>query len=688
MSDTLTIEIVNDSEQADSDVYLLLTGNTVTYPSGTTAPTTVTLPQSTTGTATGSALSGLTSTGTLVSPRTGNTCDIYSFQASAIVSGRMLVSFGTGVTYAQNTAPTAEELTFRWDKIEFGYPGSGADLTSMDFFAIPMQFEFLDDSGTVLACRTVYSSTATVLGELSALSTAMAQAFQPASLPPYLANPAATPPSPVPSPFLRVLGPQTVLAANGTPAPYPSFAGYLGTLAASGQSYSVSGTAGVGAPAPQPNAVSYDYSGSFTSDGNGGYVLTLTGTTSAEPYGLYTDADGNTTAQQVPASLTVTLALAADQLDTSIYGCGAQSFSVAPPSPLPSGLPKNWIDYVANSVYATIAGDILAGLHFGYPGGVWGNAGSGWYSNPPTPYPFAAARASNDGYYDAYAAALYNLTDAYGFAYSDRGGRPSPYVPQPANATTLRVTILPDWRLDQPQLSLGDSSGLPDGQLPLSWSAATAPTGFAVTGYQVTATPVAQSSGGIVQTVQLGASATSTTLENLVSGMAYTVTLTVLGTANGNPVSSHPASLTACATGTYSADSGSYTFLITLNWSTGFAVPAGVAITIAGAPCVPQGMPATVTGSAGINLLPMVVTDGTGTVIHQDNYVVELAAGAKTGEYTLTGQPVLLGNSQPLVVSTPGPTYSNKAGQQLVLGTPFAPVAGKLASPVAFPAAS
>ncbi|KJV10007.1 hypothetical protein VZ95_07845, partial [Elstera litoralis] len=183
------------------------------------------------------------------------------------------ISFGTAITYSGGTAPTAIQENFRWDKMEFGYPGSGADLTSLDFFGIPLQFDFIDSAGTILETATFYSSTATLLSTLYNLSSStMGTAFMP--------NGAFDP-----STFYRVLGPGTIASNNGSAAPYPSFSGYLAALATAGTSFTVTGTAGVGAPAPIPNAVTYTYSGSFASDNANGFILTLTGTTSGYPYG-------------------------------------------------------------------------------------------------------------------------------------------------------------------------------------------------------------------------------------------------------------------------------------------------------------------------------------------------------------------------------------------------------------------
>ena len=684
---SLTVQIVNDSEQSDSDVYVLLTADAAAVPGTTlpayitqvppaaavTAPCLNTLPQPSSG-------------NTITSPFSGNSCNVYQFDVDTVTSGRLLVSFGQAIVY--DAAPTAQEENFRWDKMEFGYPASGADLTSLDFFGIPLQFEYLDSSGNVLGARTFYGSTMTLLEQLAAIdSSGTGAAFQQSATNGPVSGWTQTDGL---SNFLRVLGPQTMAAASSTnsPAPYPSFSSYLASVTNAGNTFTVSGVAGVGAPAPQPNSTSYDYSGTFTSDDNGGYVLTLTGTTApvspatnAGPYGLYTDSSNTTTAQELPASLGVVLTLPASSLDLDIYGAVATSFSV-------ENLPAADANYAANSIYATIAGDILAGLHFGYLDGVWGNSGAEWYSNPPTPYPFGCARPSKDGYYNPYAAVFYNLSGAYGFPYSDRGGRPSPYVPQPADATTLRITILPDVRLDQPQVSANTTTT--SGELDLSWTALNVPTGFTLTGYDVAISPVAAvpSGGtgtltGLTYTVTAIATATGITIDGLAPGVNYTVTLTATGTAgNGNAVQSHPATISALSGGTATAPSGELPFMMTLNWSASPTMPTGASFSIAGTSYDVNGAPATVNAADGTNIFPLTATiDG---ATYQGNYVVTLTSPS-SGNYSLVGTPQLLGNTLPLVLARPGPVYGITAATQMMLGTPFAPEADKKTAAVSVP---
>lgn len=685
---SLTVELVNDSGYADSEVFLLLTGTAVAT-SGNNI-TTLLLPQATTASVTAGALGALTPGGTLVSTLTGQTCNIYSFDLTTLTSGRLLVSFVEPLVYADNAAPTATSRAMRWDKLELGFPGSGADLTSIDFFGIPLQFEYFDGSGALLSTMTYYTSTPTLLDAMYQLDTAtMASAFQQVSKTGTLSYGWTPDVSPLSS-FVRLLGPQTLTASNSPPAPYPSFASYLNALVASGQSFTLTGIGGVGAPAPSNNSVSYSYTGSVASDREGGYLINLTGTTTAvspnlvnTPYGLAPDAQNTLQCALLPANLPVTLALAAGAFDNAIYAAEATAYAVgqSTSSSGPSYLEPSLVPYAQNSVYASIAGDFIAALHFGYAGGNCGSDSGAWYSSPPTAYPFAGARATNDGFYNAFAAVLYNLSDAYGFPFSDRGGRPSPYVPLPPTATTMRITVLADSRLDAPQVTNVTST---DTTLVVTWGAVAPPDGFALTGYTVTISPPIPATS---QTV--AATVTTATFKDLDACTSYTLSITANGTANGQSVQSYALPLSAATIGQVAPLTGDIDFQITLNWGVTTPTPPGTTFQIDGQAYTPSATaaPIMIKGQAGLNTVPLRMLDAAGNVVYSGNYAIQLAGSS--GSYTVaaTGPFLLAGNSVALVAAGPPgtPPYDAGSAQSLSVGTPFAPSPGKQINPVVFP---
>jgi hypothetical protein len=684
---SLTVQVVNDSGIADGSVFLLLTGASVAV-SGNIQW--LQLPQAVTGTATAGALSLLTQQGTLVSPYTGQTLPIYEFTVDTLTSGRLLVSLGSAITYDDNAAPTATTQAMRWDKVEFGYPASGADLTSIDFFGIPLQFDYLDADGNVLVSMSYYTSTPTLLTSLYDLSpSTMPNAFQQvvAGEPSFGWNPSTD----SMTGFLRVIGPQTFTGDGGKPAPYPSFAGYLGALETAGTTFTISGVGGVGSPAPANNTVTYDYAGTVTSDKKGGYVVAFTGTTTAVspntddgPYGLYTDSSGTTTAAQLPANLPVTLSLTAATLDNDIYGAVATAFTVGQSAdPTKAGyIAPDLVDYTANSAYANLAGDFIAGLNFGYPGGTDGADSASWYGNPPTPYPFAGARSTNDGLYNPFAAVFYNQSDAYGFPFSDRNGRPSPFVWQPADATTLRITILNDQRLDAPQVVVTQPA---DSLVTLTWPPVYVPDGATLTGYELVVSPPL--SGWLVS---VPPDTLTTTLGALDTGTTYTFTLTAQGTVAGDQkISSRSTVVTATTGGTATSPSGGYSFDVALTWTSSAPPPSGATFSVGGVGFTPTvgsqaGTNAVVSGSTGLNVLPLLIENGSET-IYAGNYYISLIADGDGYNVDPSGSFMLDGNSQPL---TPQGTPPFTSGSPLVIGTPFAPYPGKQVNPVVFPSGS
>jgi len=848
LTNQLAIQLVNDSGLDDSQVFVLLSaaGSTIGWPSGTwpsggsPPPGTLSYYDSTTSpTVTAGALSNLKSSicGTITSPYTGNTLNVYQFSVAAISGGRLMVSYpGGGGTGASGTAtlsstgavtgvkitnggsgyttppavtfsappsggttatgtailsstgavtgvnisnggrgytsaptvtittavavyngnfPTGQE-PYRWDKMEFGYPGSGADLTSMDFFSIPMQFDYRDGNNNVLHTMSYYTSTKTLLKHLAGLSTSTMTGASGAFLPTTWTLKQGA------SGFYRVFGPSLLVSNSptGSPAPYPSFGPYLKTLV--GQAFTVKGTGNSGCA----NQVSYSYKAQFASDGQGGYTVTMTDTGSlmqngppcGVPPGAITAqgtaiispgeavtgvtitnpgsdyfsgaptvtfsggggsgaqgtanlaADGSVSGVIIssggssytsvptvtfsaprtppktvtlPPDLIVTIHLPAPSAnsgyDVNLYGVPATAFSVPT-----TGMNAAQIASIPNSLYAVIAGDFMAGMNFGYAG-KGSNAPqntANWYSNPPTLYPFGGARTTNDGYYNPYAAVFYNLSDAYGFAYSDRGGRPSPFVSLPSNATTMRITLLNDTRLDAPQVTVSNPAAT---SLTISWPPSSPPTGYSATGYTVNVGYGGGTAPIQTQTTQ----STSLTISNLSPGTTYQISVTATATG-ANSIQSYTVPVYGTTTGTMAQPGGTLQFFTSLNWSVNASgvPPQNYTFTINGSTYTVGGPNASIAGAIGTNVYGLTITDGSNTV-YQGNYVVNLSQN--NGNYYLNSAFLTPPNSNPL---TPGwngghaPPYPGgpiTPIQSLVIGTPFAPVATKQASTVCFP---
>jgi len=295
--------------------------------------------------------------------------------------------------------------------------------------------------------------------------------------------------------------------------------------------------------------------------------------------------------------------------DVNLYGAPATAFTVPT-----AGMTAQQIASVPNSLYAVIAGDFMAGMNFGYAG-----KGShapqntaNWYSNPPTLYPFGGARKANDGYYNPYAAVFYNLSDAYGFAYSDRGGRPSPFVPVPGDATTLRVTILNDARLDAPIVTVSNPATT---SLTIGWPVVANATGYTVG---------VSYGGGIMVPVTLNPSTPSpsgTTISGLSPGTTYQISVT----ATTSSMQSYTVPIYGTTSGQMAQPSGTVPFGTSLNWSANASgtLPAGYTISINNSSYTPGKANAAVSGNPGPNVYGLTVANGS-TTIYQGNYIVNL----------------------------------------------------------------
>jgi hypothetical protein len=362
----LDVQIVNGSTQPSSSVYVMLDG-------------------------------GSSSDGQLQNDRavplsalrtdaqTGNP----EFQLQSLIGGRIYLSYGAPVTNAEPpTAPT------RYDKVEltWGTPTPAANLTAVDFFAIPFNLQALDGS-TSLGTRTMpYAD-----GLFSALQA--------------VGTPSATVTGG--GDVVRVLSPQLA------PAAYGSMQAYVSSMA--GQSVTLQG-AFFGSP-----FTTYDYTGTFAADGS----ITLNGT--------YTTYDGATPIQSNVAGQA--LAVTGPNLVASIYPASG-SYTVAGGAPAP------------NDMYAAMYTQLMSGFAWGYWGSQWGNNSLNWCTSPdprgfcPTGFnqpAFAAARAAAPSftpYFNQYAGVIYAQTGAYGFAYSDTG-QATPLLSL-NNATTLRISIVAD----------------------------------------------------------------------------------------------------------------------------------------------------------------------------------------------------------------------------------------------------
>lgn len=352
----LNVEVVNDSGQPPTEVYLTLQG-------------------------------GSSSDGQLLdeTPRALSEINNSTFSLESLTAGRLYVSYGEPYTAHKDgiTPP------FRYDKIELTTPGV-ADLTAVDFFAIPFQLEALESDGTPVGGALSYRCyTSTIVSKLRELAPSAEEVNGGGQ-------------------FLRFLAPKNAWAS------YPSMEPYVKSMA--GQTIEVED---VYTNSEHPPNVSIKYSGTFEPDGS----ITLEGT--------FTELEGAHHEERGEP-----LHIEGSTLPEAAY-TGDGPYTVG-------GTAANLGE---NNKYSVIYRDIVAGFELGYWGGKYGNNTKAWLGQPD----FAAARASAEPYptYNEYAALINEYSDAYGSAFNELGPKPVT-VPLEAATATLRLTIEPDQGPDTP----------------------------------------------------------------------------------------------------------------------------------------------------------------------------------------------------------------------------------------------
>lgn len=359
-------------------------------------------------------------------------------------SGRIYISYGqtwsvlnTGYEPAQNI--TDANFFLRYDKMELtfnGNPADVADLTSIDYWSIPMQLEtYLN--GTIVQTDNGIKTGMTsyeIYTQLNAL-TATPQSGLANALPALVPGNFTQQPNQPGTGFARIIGPSSYPPIGGVPVtPYNLFEAYLNSLI---QNFGPNTTVGKTIPGLGNGSIA-TIAGQF--NGVGPNVPT-SGPQSAQVYNLTAsiDTSGDITLSGTVGSNTSTKMVykKSDLINPSgIYGANA-------PFSLNGGTSQN----PANDVYGWITGDLLAGLNIGAIGSetvinktmVGAMTSTDWFTIPNTSL-FSNLQNSPSNY-NQYAATLQKLSDAYNFAYSDRFS-PVLVSLNPATVDTLQISLL------------------------------------------------------------------------------------------------------------------------------------------------------------------------------------------------------------------------------------------------------
>lgn len=677
----LTMEIVNDSEQPDSEMYVLMSGSTFQVVTG--GMPYVDLAASPVGPLNSVSLTNLATNGSVVSSLTGKTNTIYTFSMEMGKSCRLFLSHSPALQFVGAAAPTNIE-NYRFDKIEFDFssaPTWAGNLTSVDFMGIPMRLEAVDSgTGEPFDSRQFYLSKATMVSQMSAL---ISKFSSPSAVGQVIQKDSS-------NNFLRILSPATITGNNVSAAPYPSFSQYLQNLAANGYTFNTSHIGqGFGATAPtyvddNTNTVTvniptytanYSYNGSVKTNGTGGYVINLTGGVTWNGGNMPTVYPGGTGTNAYSGVTNVSCAnivvnLPKKLLDQNLYGCPTtmDAFNVLSPSlSFPTNCTQlssqsNYFSAVlGNSVYSYILANVQSGINLGYFSGIYGTNTTLWYDTvlPPS-LPFAGARKSNDGFYNPYAAMIYGFSDSYGFAYSDRVKvGTNPLISYDSSDTILRVTVLPDGMMDSPQVTVGPCT---TNSIGIQWSNVNnVPVGYNLS-YLVDAYPPLP--GGTISMT-----GTKTNLTGLPSGTPYSFSVTAQAVSPDLTVTNRSFAIPAngLTTGSYVVPTSStYTNLFSPGgWSSGvFSDPANYPITIAGQSAPYSGggynTPATVSGVAGTNYYPVIIQDLKNNIIYQNTIQLIMTAGPTVTNHSAVGPsffipelPEMPGTTLPMTFAAP-----------------------------------
>ncbi|MEI2718440.1 MAG: carbohydrate-binding protein [Candidatus Nanopelagicales bacterium] len=316
-----------------------------------------------------------------------------SFTLDSVSSGRVWVTLGKPLN--SSTFPSPDTSDVRFDTVELTYPGV-ANLTAVDMLGIPMDIETFDAAGNLVASKKFACYTDVIQDTVKDRLTAAGGDYRKVVRTDANGN------------FLRLVSPNIVSGAH--PSGYPRFESYISSL--KGEQLTVRGTA---------MGKNYRYTGTFADDphdpnGPGSIRLTDQGPDQLAPmYVKGSSLAGN------------------DSNDTNgIYGNNSPYYV---DGKLHSG----------NDVYGAVYRDLVAGFAYGFWGSpAYGND-SGRFDVSTAPGPFEGAQpdAAN---YNVWAAALWPITDAYGFPYGDTFNHQpdrNPIVELPTDGT-LKITIDPD----------------------------------------------------------------------------------------------------------------------------------------------------------------------------------------------------------------------------------------------------
>lgn len=345
----------------------------------------------------------------IVSGRVYSIADIGSGVILQNVGGRIYFSLGSPLPVSnfppEPVNPDIPSYNVRFDKIEITYnpndPNSVANLTSIDFFAIPLAIQTYAPNSTtplqVLTFTVPGNTVKTSLAQLAGNSNKVLLTTTGGS-------------------FLRVLGP--TLSPAGS---YPSFASYVNQVRNSGYQAQIKDLFTRPGNTPPTMTQCYNFTTSFDSQGN-----------------LRMNGGGSSFNGGPSVGPNHVIVVQANNLLQGIY-------SANPPYTV-DGTPANIGD---NDVYAAAVRDVLAAFNYGFMNSStldpntqtpFNQEPSAYWWRSPKAFQFLQPSAPN---YNQYAAYLYNISSSYGQPFSDRWEKVQASLAS-SKVGTAEIDILPD----------------------------------------------------------------------------------------------------------------------------------------------------------------------------------------------------------------------------------------------------
>jgi len=528
------LQIVNDTGIPDDELYFRVVGDLTNGNSHAMTPMSVftAIGESNPANATAVPLSTLATNSSaplfsLVSQASGNTNTVYTVQVDSVASGQIVFqSGGTPFVFTNSATPSAaptNTANYRFGYAEFTIfstnGGNNAiDVTYVNAFGYPMTLEwFTDTSATNLVnSGSVHLSTRDLVQKFADIS--LDQAVYGYNSTNVFSGWNYTGPGSY-ADFARIIGPESMFPAS-TPSvfPYPSFSRYLDYLADNNIIFHHN----VNSLQGDQYYVGYDVSLARTDTG---WEITMqynSATASPEALDYFSSLPGAT-----PYTNTITVPIPLEGASQWIANSAASSpYKVNGSSTPVNGTLEKWV-----------MGDVMTALNTGFWGGSSTNSVN-WYlqnSVVPVPGPFGLAGDTNAGFYNPYSSIIYSYTDFYGFTYGERFTPNVLFTPGPEQV--VRLTLLPDGRLNSPEVS---TSNISSTAITLNWPTVPGATGYVVTTLRPQGIPP----------VTLPAGTTNYAATNLTSGWPYTFAVQATGTnATSQPLLSQYRSVSAITSG-------------------------------------------------------------------------------------------------------------------------------------------